>query len=194
MIDPEVARLRRLRDEALRVREIARTLGALPWATNDALLARAAGAGWRIARIVSGKLIAHPYLRYQKGAGVGSLVGNRLAAGYLRLRCKDRSRGLKAFEAQLQSLSRQLEDVRALTRSTEFSDNLGRSQGEIKSLIHTLAGETGAETLTEETLSEVTLTARLPVRPVRVDGTACADRLVGELAQSFEGDWPYLAF
>ena len=184
MIDSEVARLRRLRGEALRVREIARSLGALQWAKNDTLLARGAGSGWRIARIVSGKLIAHPYLRYQKGAGVGLLIRNRLLAAYLRLVCKDRSQGFKAFEAQLQVLSRQLDDARALTWSTEFSDTLGRSQSEIKSLIQALAFETRGEIPVE----------RVPVRTVRGEGAARADRLVGELADTFEGDWPYLAF
>jgi hypothetical protein len=174
MNDPEVARLRRLRDEALRVREIARRLGAAQWAKNDALLACGAGAAWRIARIVSGKLIAHPYLRYQKGAGVGTLIGNRLGAAYLGIVCKDRSQGLKAFEAQLHSLSRQLDDARALTRSTEFSDTLGRSLGEIKSLIRALGFETCGEVPVE----------RAPVRTARTD----------RLSDSFEGDWPYLAF
>lgn len=182
MIDPEVARLRRLRDEALRVRETARSLGALQWAKNDTLLARGAGAGWRVARIVSGKLIAHPYLRYQKGVGVGSLISNRMLAAYLGFVCKERSQGLKAFEAQLQSLWRRLDDARALTWSTEFSDTLGRSQSEIKSLIESVAFETRGETAIE----------RVPVRVV--GGPARADRLVGELAETFEGDWPYLAF
>jgi hypothetical protein len=182
MIDPEVARLRRLRDEALRVREIARRLGALQWAKNDTLLARGAGAGWRIARIVSGKLIAHPYLRYQKGAGLGSLISNRVQAAYLGFVCKHRLQGLKAFEAQLQPLLRQLGDARALTWSTEFSDTLGRLQSEIKSLIDGIALETRGEIPVE----------RIPVRVV--EGRARADRLVGELAETFEGDWPYLAF
>lgn len=181
MIDPEVARLRRLRDEALRVREIARTLAALPWGTEETLLMRGAGASWRLARVVSGKLIAHPYLRYQKGAGLGSLIGNRVLAACLSVTCKHRAQGLKVLESQLQSLSRQLDDARALTWSTEFSDTLGRSQNEIKSLINELAVETASE-------------RALPPRAVRAEGAARADRLVGELTQSFEGDWPYLAF
>jgi hypothetical protein len=184
MIDPEVARLRRLRDEALRVREIARKLGALEWATTDTLLARGGCASWRLARIVSGKLIAHPYPRYQKSAGVGSLIGNRFAAAYLGLLCKDRSQGHKAFKAQLQSLSGQLDDARALTWSTEFSDTLGRSQNEIKSLIQALQPATPKEVRVE----------RVPARPARAEATARAGRLVGELEQTFEGDWPYLAF
>jgi hypothetical protein len=90
MIDPEVARLRRLRDEALRARQIARRLGTARWGMKDPLLARGACASWRIARVVTGKLIEHPYLRYQQGAGVGSLIGNRLAAEWIALVSKDR--------------------------------------------------------------------------------------------------------
>jgi hypothetical protein len=188
MIDPEVARLRRLRDEALRVREIARRLGTARWGIKDPLLARGACAGWRIVRAVTGKLIEHPYLRYQQGAGVGSLLGNRLAAEWVALVSKDRSSGLKAYASELESLSRTLGDARALTWSTDFSDTLGRSQGEIKTLLQTLAAEIhGAE-------ETVPLETRLPVRTVRTESAARADGLVGELAKSFEGDWPYLAF
>jgi hypothetical protein len=177
MIDPEVARLRRLRGEALRVREIARALGSTQWAKDDSLLESGACASWRIARLVSGKLKAHPYLRYQKGEGVGALVSNRVLATCLALISRDRTHGLKTYESQLLALMRQLDDARALTWSTDFSDALGRSQGEIKSLLQTLAAETHS---TDE---------RVPARaPRHVEG------LAGEIAQSIEGDWPYLAF
>ena len=42
-----------------------------------------------------------------------------------------------------------------------------------------------------ETRGEIPV-ERVPVRIV--EGRARADRLVGELAETFEGDWPYLAF
>ena len=182
MIDPEVARLRRLRDGALRVRQIARRLGAARWGINDPLLTRGACASWRIARVVSGKLIEHPYLRYQQGAGVGSLLGNRLSAEWIAVTRKDRSQGLKALAFELQSLSRQLDDARALTWSTDFSDTLGRSQGEIKNLLQAVAAETGG----------MPLEPRL--RPARAEGAPRTDSLVGGLAEGLEGDWPYLAF
>jgi hypothetical protein len=189
MIDPEVARLRRLRDEALRVREIARRLGTARWGSKDPLLARGAGASWRIVRVVTGKLIEHPYLRYQQGAGVGSLLGNRLAAEWIALLSKDRSSGLKAYASELESLSRTVGDARALTWSTDFSDTLGRSQGEIKTLLQALAVEIhGAAT------ESVALETRLPVRTVRAESATRNEGLVGELAKGFEGDWPYLAF
>jgi hypothetical protein len=178
MIDPEVARLRRLRAEALRVREIGRQLGSTRWARNDALFARGAGAAWRIARVVSGKLNAHPYIRYQKGATVAELLRNRLTGGVLSAISKDRASGLKTFEACLGTLTKQLEDSRALTWSTEFSDTLGRSLTELKTLIAEIAVETKSGAAVE----------RQPILAPR------ADSLVGELAQTMEGDWPYLAF
>jgi len=76
-----------------------------------------------------------------------------------------------------------------LTWSTDFSDTLGRSQTEIKSLLGTLAVELhGAET------QSVPLATRQPVRTVRAQNAPRPDDLVGELAKGFEGDWPYLAF
>jgi hypothetical protein len=182
MIDREVARLRRLRDEALRVRQIARRLAAARWGINDPLLNRGACASWRLVRVVTGKLIEHPYLRYQQGAGLGSLLGNRLAAEWIAVTRKDRSKGLKALALELQSLSRQLDDARALTWSTDFSDTLGRSRSEIDRLLQALAAESQG----------VTLEPRL--RPVRTEDAPRADSLVGGLAQRLEGDWPYLAF
>jgi hypothetical protein len=189
MIDPEVARLRRLRDEALRVRDIARRLGTARWGIEDPLLERGACASWRIVRVVTGKLIEHPYLRYQQGAGVGSLVGNRLAAEWIALMTKDRTSGLKTYASELESLSRALGDARALTRSTDFSDALGRSQGEIKSLLQSLDLEIkGAET------ERVPVETRQPARAVRTPSATRTDGLAGELAKRFEADWPYLAF
>ena len=165
-------------------------LAPLDGAVKDPLLARGACASWRIVRVVTGKLIEHPYLRYQQGAGVGSIIGNRLAAAWIALLSKDRASGLKAYTSELESLSRTLGDARALTWSTDFSDALGRSQGEIKTLLETLAVEIhGAET------ERVPLETRLPARTVRAGQRRVrTDGLVGELAKGFEGDWPYLAF
>ena len=189
MTDPDVARQRRLRDVALRVREIARRLGAARWGIDEPLLARGACASWRIARVVTGKLMEQPYLRYQQSAGVGSLIGNRLAAEWIALVSKDRPSGLKAYAFELQSLSRQLDDVRALTWSIEFSDALGRSQSEIKTLLRTLAVEIhGAET------ESLALATREPVRAAGTASIPRNDRLAGEIAKGFEADWPYLAF
>jgi len=103
---------------------------------------------------------------------------------------KDRSPGLKGYAAELESLSRLLGDARALTRSTDFSDALGRSQSEIKTLLQALAVEIhGAET------QSMPLETRRSARTVRTHGLPRTDDgLVGELAKGFETDWPYLAF
>ena len=175
MTDPEVARLRRLRGEALRVREVARALGSTQWA-ND-LLARGACASWRIARIVSGRLNAHPYLRYQRGVGLGSIVANRLFASLLAATTRNRLQALKRYESQLQVLVRHLDDTRALSWSSDFSDTLGRSQYEFQSLLEDLAQ-----------ITESSVPTGLPTRATRTDA------LVGGLARTVEGDWPYLAF
>jgi hypothetical protein len=179
MTDPEVARLRRLRSEALRIREVARALGSTQWADDSLardLLGRGACAGWRIARVVSGKLNAHPYLRYQRGLGLGSIVANHLSASFLAVSARNRVQALRRFESQLQVLVRHLDDTRALSWSSDFSDTLGRSQHEVQSLLEDLAQvtETGVPT-------------GLPKRATRTDD-------LGGLAQSVEGDWPYLAF
>jgi hypothetical protein len=178
MIDPEVARLRRLRGEALRVRAIARALGAARWATNDTFLSRGACASWRVARIVSGKLKAHPYLRYQKDASAGVHVRNRLAAWYLALVCKDRIHALKEYESRLCALVRQLEDTRALAWSSDFSDSLGRAVYDISSLLDDLGPVTQSAATRQ----------RLPVRAPR------GEQLVDNLGSAIPGDWPYLAF
>jgi hypothetical protein len=175
MIDPEVARLRRLRGEALRLREVALALGSLE-SMDDPLLARGACTGWRIARVVSGRLNAHPYLRYQRGVALGSLVANRLFATFVATVAKDRLRALKRYEAEIRVLMRHLDDTRALSWTSDFSDTLGRSQYELQSLLEDLAP-----------ITKSNITERGPKR------TARTDSYVGDLPR-IEGDWPYLAF
>jgi hypothetical protein len=194
MIDPEVARLRRLRDEALRVRQIARRLGAARWGNNDPLLNRGACASWRLVRVVTGKLIEHPYLRYQQGPSLGTLLGNRLAAELIAVTRKERSRGLNTLAFELQSLSRQLDDARALTWSTDFSDALGRSRSEISHLLRALTAETQTATETQAATETHGVALEPRFRPARAEGAPRTDSLVGGLAQRLEGDWPYLAF
>ena len=144
MIDPEVARLRRLRAIALRVRAIARMFGSRPYALNDSLLGRGAGASWRIARAVSGRLKAHPYASYQQDPGFGQQVCDTLFASFLALGIRYRPRAMAKYESHLCALARQLADVRALTWAPDLSDCLGRSQVELNSLLEAVARETGS--------------------------------------------------
>jgi hypothetical protein len=171
MIDPEVARLRRLRSSALRVRAIARALGSTRFAVHDSLFARGACSSWRIARVVSGRLKAHPYLHFQKREGVLGLMRNSVLAGFAALFARSRRQALLVYESQLRQLVRQLDDARALTWSTELSDTFGRSQVEIRALMTALTHET-----------------KSPIEPART-----ASR-VGSLAPPIASDWPYLAF
>ncbi len=69
MIDIEVIRLRQLRNTALRARAIATALDAGHSGKVDSVLSRSALACWRIARVVTGKLRAHPYQSYQRDPG-----------------------------------------------------------------------------------------------------------------------------
>jgi len=107
------------------------------------------------------------------------MVRNRLAATYAGLTHSDRLSGLRHFETELQTLDKHLGDTRALSWSSDFSDTLGRSQYEIGSLLEDLARVTGSRTPAPE---------RLAKRAPR------GESLVGNLASTVQGDWPYLAF
>ncbi len=178
MIDPEVARLRRLRALALRVRAIARMLGSKPYVLNDSLLGRGAGASWRIVRAVTGRLKAHPYASYQQDPGFGRQVSDTLFASFLAFGAGNRPRAMAAYESHLWALARQLADVRALTWAPDLSDGLGRSQFEINSLLEAVARETGRTD------------GRLQWAP----GLPLAANGAGDFANPLDGGWPYMAF
>jgi hypothetical protein len=164
---------------ALRVRAIAHALGASPVASADPLLIRGACASWRIVRVVSGRLKAHPYPRYQKDPALAVIVFNGVLARWLALKSRSRLQALGEYEANVRRLARQLEDARALTWSSDLSDTFGRSQTEIRSLLAAVAAETATESAPK----------RLAQRELSL-----ADGGVGALAPAIEGDWPYLAF
>jgi len=178
MNDPEVARLRRLRLAALRVRALAIAHGATRTAAKEPLFSRMACATWRIARVASGRLRAHPYARYQKDPSVVILAGYRALAWFLALFGSNRVRALGMCSAPLGRLARQLDDARALTWTPALSDTLGRSQAELRTLMQALAFETRSGSDVE----------RLPMH-----GSSAPEARRGEVP-AFEGDWPYLAF
>ena len=167
MIDKEVERLRRLRATALRVRTVARALGP-----GDALLNRGRCAAWRVARIVSGRLRAHPYASFQRDAGISVVLANSLSAANTALGVKTRRQGLLRFETHLKSLARELSDVRALTCAPDLNDNFARSQVEIRALLAALTYETGGFPAVE-----ASTIPRIP----DARGAAAVD-----------SDWPYL--
>jgi len=178
MIDSEVARLRRLRSEALLMREIARTFQSTEWAANESLLDRSGCVGWRIARVVSGRLRGHPYAEYQKDAGVATRMAHRIHSGCLVLANKNRADGLKTIASHVNALGRQLDDAIALAWSSDFSDALVRAQSEVKMLGAALAPETVSGSEQE----------RPALRP------AFSQQMGDDLGATLEGDWPYLAF
>jgi hypothetical protein len=176
MIDTEIIRLRRLRNTALRARAMARVLDAHPGKINS-LFARSAQDCWRIARVITGKLRAHPYLAYQRAPGDLRTVYNHLSATVLGGIAQRRGRRWRRIAVELQRVSRELDDVRALTWSSELSDSLGRSQMQIRSLVMEVelaAHKEGGSTYQP---------ARM-VTAVKVDGRRVS---------SGAGPWPYLA-
>jgi hypothetical protein len=176
MFDPEVTRLRRLRNTALRVRAIAKNLNSKAACPNPMLSQSAAGC-WRIARAVTGRLRAHPHLGYQRGPsrmrGAYSHLGAAFVAGVALMR----GRTLQSCSAQLRLLAGELDDARALTWSADFSDSLGRFQVQIRRLIEEMGA---AEQREAGTLGAA----------ARSETRICTDQPRAEGAPN----WPYLAF
>ncbi len=191
MNDPEVARLRRLRNAALLVRKIARELSAMRCAASDPLLVGVAHASWRIVRTVSGRLKAHPYVRYQKGASLGALLAHSLMAQLLVLTTGTRPKALAACAGFLRQLMRQLDDARALTWAADLSDAFGRSQAELDALMDAIEREIRSSTPVPSRSNSV------PSRdtPPTARGTAAVVPAAAHLAPPrMSEDWPYLAF
>jgi hypothetical protein len=135
MIDAEVERLRRLRGSALQLRAVARALGRRRSAKDDeALFHQGRCAAWRIARTATGRLRAHPHIRYQKDAGLGTLLKNSIVAAAAWITATNRHRAMTGFGAHLRAVLRELDNTRALTWAVELSDTFGRSQGELRSI------------------------------------------------------------
>jgi hypothetical protein len=171
MNDPEVARLRRLRDTALRSRAIARALIHDP----DPSLERAACASWRIARAASGRLTTHPYPKYQYGPTLRSVLSHAMRGRYVALTRRSRAKALAQCEAELRQLARLVADVRAVTLAPDLSETLGRAQWELDSVLTSLERE--ARSGAPE--------ARGPARVV--------EPAAATLAPPLGTDWPYLA-
>jgi hypothetical protein len=144
MIDTEVIRLRQLRNTVLEVRAIATALGTLE-AENGSVFSRSALACWRIARVITGKLRAHPYQSYQRDAGYLRSLYDGAVAALMAGVARYRGGSFGMYSARLQTVARELDDVRALTWSPTLSDALGRSQLEIRALMKELAARAREE-------------------------------------------------
>jgi hypothetical protein len=132
MIDSEVLRLRYLRNVALRARAFAKVLDGPR--TESAVFAKSALICWTIARIATGRLRAHPYLRYQKGPSRLRDLADRSIAALATINARRRGRCASVYAEELQALVRAVDDTRALTWSAELSDALGRTQIELRRL------------------------------------------------------------
>src|SRR5882724_8177987 len=145
MIDTEVTRLRRLRNTALRARAVAGALNSKS-GPRDSAFSRSAVSCWRIVRVITGRLRAHPYLSYQRGPSAVRGLYDRVIAAVLGGIARNRGRGLQTFSDELRRVARELDDARALTWSSDLSDALGRSQMQIRGLIEELDADAGVRT------------------------------------------------
>jgi hypothetical protein len=135
-----------------------------------------AGCCWQIARVVTGRLKAHPYLSYQREPGEFSILYAEIRARLLRSAAQYNQRSFQALADELQSVARELDDARALTWSADLSDTFGRSQAQLRGL-----------------LAEVKAGARKEAGSCN-DIVADAQTDAVEEASTLAGDWPYLAF
>src|ERR1700719_2128341 len=119
MIDTEVMRLRQLRNTALKARALAAALDSDP-ARRNSVFSQSAVSCWRIARVITGRLRAHPYLSYQRGPSAVRGVYDRLSAGLLSGIARYRGRSAQTFSRELQRVARGLDDARALTWSSDL--------------------------------------------------------------------------
>jgi hypothetical protein len=139
MIDAEVMRLRKLRNVALRARALAKALESD--SIDDCVFAKSAAICWTISRIATGRLRAHPYLRYQQGPSQIRELMDRTIAALVALAARRRNRCSSVYAPELQSVSREVADARALTWSADLSEALGRAQLQLGRLAKQLDGD-----------------------------------------------------
>ena len=158
MIDVEVIRLRQLRRTALLTRQLARTISATR--QGDSAISRSAVAAWSIARLINGRLGAHPNLSCQQGpSALQTSVDGGLATltGWVALKQR---KPHAVFAQQLQLLARALNDTRSLTWSADLGADLGRAQWQLLRLQQELsvvvAQEKGAHTESRAEVSGTT--------------------------------------
>jgi hypothetical protein len=177
MIDTEVQRLRRLRNTALRARALAAALDSSRRARCSPLLSRSAVACWHIARVVTGRLRAHPYLRYQRGPSRLRMACDEISGALIGGIAHRRGRGLHTLSDELRRVVGELADARALTWSVELSDTFGRSQVQLEGLI-------------KEALAAVRSESGTHANDLADAGPGASVDDSGNVA----ANWPYLAF
>lgn len=135
-MNDEVSRLRSLRKAALKARALAKVLRDSP--RRDSLLSKSALLSWRICRIATGRLRAHPYLEYQRGPSWRDTVNDRLSVIFTGLLARWQKRSMRVFFHELKALARELDDARSLTLAADLSDSLGRAQAHMRPLLDQL--------------------------------------------------------
>jgi hypothetical protein len=177
MIDTDVVRLRQLRATALKARALATAIDSSP--DSDTVFSRSAVRCWQIARVVTGRLRAHPYLSYQRDASATRAVVDRVNAQVVAAVSQRQGQAFRTFATELKRVAREVDNARSLTWSPDLSDALGRSQTEIRRLIKEV--EAGARK------ESGAFTEKGP----RAEGAGIAVR---NDTAAVEGNWPYLAF
>ncbi len=180
MIDGEVIRLRQLRERALKARALAMAMDSNESSRNTAW-ARSAQNCWRIAKVVTGLLRGHPNLNCQRDYSPLSAAYDRLNAAFMAALARRQERSARVFCEQLWGLARELDDARALTRSAQLSDALGRAQLQMRRLLREFEAAALLEAGAQRKNAAQNVAA-LKSHPVRIGETP------GKPA-----NWPYLA-
>jgi len=174
MVDAEVVRLRRMRDAALRARQLAVSMGADSRDIHS-VLSRTTVACWRLACVATGRLRAHPYVSYQRDRSRACIVRDRVVGFLLGGIARYRGHMLGTLAAQLRQVERELNDTRALTSHPDLGDTLGRCQAQIKKLL---------KDVTDGAVKEANSRRAAPSKQLRPGHQGAA---------SVSGDWPYIA-
>jgi len=147
MIDAEVIRLRRLRRAALLTRALAHTLHAR-YRGEDAF-ARSAVAAWSIARLMNGRLCAHPNLSYQRGPGALQTIGDQAEGSSMSVirhhhdhpRRREANKDRAALEEQLsmagENVRRGIEHVRKQRDKVQWLERGGRDAAQDRKVLDT---------------------------------------------------------
>lgn len=125
-MNDEVSRLRSLRKAALKARALAEVLRDSP--RRDSIIAKSALLCWRVSRIATGRLRAHPYPEYQRGPFLRDTLNDGFSVIFSGLLARKQKRAMRVYFHELKQVARELDDVRSLTLSPELSDSLGRAQ------------------------------------------------------------------
>jgi hypothetical protein len=154
-------------------------------------LARSAHSCWRIAKVVTGALRAHPNLSCQRDYSPVRAAYDGLNARFIAMTARGRNRSAQVFCEALWGVARELDDARALTWSAELGDTLGRAQLQMRQLLR----EFEAATLLEVHAHRITLaplkSRRTASRPA--PRTASRPAMDRDESNTKPAPWPYLA-